>query len=494
MHSLQIFKSINLKTRKLVDSYPITFLLSLAFCLRIYNFQSPILGVHSWRQADTAAMARNFYENGYNFLYPQIDWGGNLAGYCQTEFPIYSFLVAILYRFFGVHESIGRILSIVFSLIAICFFYKLCLEITCDKKLAFWSSFFYTIIPTNIYYSRTFQPESLVLVSTISGTYFFHKWIKIDQKKHLFISSLLICLACLVKVVPAFYLFLPLTYLAWGKFKYKMFSNLNLYFYASIIIIPTFAWYFYSYQIANEYGLSFGFGSERFGWNFQRSGIVFEQIIYFIAVRHLLILGFVAMIFGIFCKRSNKEELLFDLLFISNILYILIFANLNSFHEYYQLPLLIPASIYIGKAFVRLSDSIRLINISLVIFLITGSLFYSLEYMAKENISNSEMFELAKIINKTVPKNSLIVATTRNDPTILYLSHRKGWIPSPSVISQEYLMERTQEGAEYLVGGYNFVEAWTTSMEDTDKKRIHEIISHSSSHILNNEKFFLMKL
>jgi 4-amino-4-deoxy-L-arabinose transferase-like glycosyltransferase len=129
--------------------------------------------VHSWRQADTAAMARNFYENGYNFLYPQIDWGGNLAGYCQTEFPIYSFLVAILYRFFGVHESIGRILSIVFSLIAICFFYKLCLEITCDKKLSFWSSFFYTIIPTNIYYSRTFQPESLVLMSAISGFYFF---------------------------------------------------------------------------------------------------------------------------------------------------------------------------------------------------------------------------------------------------------------------------------------------------------------------------------
>ena len=146
-----------IKAQKLVDSYPISFLLSLAFCLRIYNIQSPILGVHSWRQSDTAAMARNFYENGYNFFYPQIDWGGNLAGYCQTEFPIYSFFIAILYKFFGVHESIGRLLSISFSLVAIYFFYKLCLEITCDKKLAFWASFFYTIIPTNIYYSRTFQ-------------------------------------------------------------------------------------------------------------------------------------------------------------------------------------------------------------------------------------------------------------------------------------------------------------------------------------------------
>jgi 4-amino-4-deoxy-L-arabinose transferase-like glycosyltransferase len=452
------------------------------------------LGVHSWRQADTAAMARNFYENGYNFFYPQIDWGGNLAGYCQTEFPIYSFSVAILYKFFGVHESIGRLLSIIFSLIAIYFFYKLCLEITCDKKLAFWSSFFYTIIPTNIYYSRTFQPESLVLMSAISGTYFFYKWIKDDQKKHFFISSLLMCLACLVKVVPALYLFLALTYLVWQKFKYKMFSNLNLYLYASIIIVPTFAWYFHSYQVANESGLSFGFNLERFGWTFQRLGIMFEQIIYFIAVRHLLVLGFIAMIFGIFCKREKKEEIFFDLLFASNIIYLLIFAGLNSFHEYYQLSSLIPASQYMGKAFTRATYSRRVINIILVIFLLAGSLFYSLEYMAKENPNDSELFELAQIIKQTTPSNSLIVATTGGDPTILYLSDRKGWIPSPNAINQTYLSERAKEGAKYLVGGYNFVQAYQLSMEEKDKKIIQKIISQSSYRILNSEKFFLIKL
>ncbi|PZU99314.1 MAG: hypothetical protein DCE90_02010 [Pseudanabaena sp.] len=483
-----------LKTQKIVESYPISFLLSLAFCLRIYNIQSPILGVHSWRQADTAAMARNFYENGYNFFYPQIDWGGNLEGYCQTEFPIYSFIIAILYKIFGFHESIGRLLSIGFSLIAIYFLYQLCLEITCDKKLSFWSSFFYTIIPTNIYYSRTFQPESLVLMSAISGTYFFYKWIKYDENRYLFISSLLICLSCLIKVVPVFYLFFPLTYLVWQKFQYKMFSNLNLYFYALIIIVPSFSWYFHSYQIANEYGLSFGFGAERFGWNLQRSGIVFEQIIYFIAIRHLLVLGFVAMIVGMFYKRDRQEEIIFDLLFISNILYILMFANLNSFHEYYQLPLLIPASLYIGKAFVRVNYSKGLTRIILVIFLTISSLFYSLEYMAKEDPNYSELFELVQIVKQITPQNALIVATTGGDPTILYLSDRKGWIPSPSSINSTYLSDRAKEGAKYLIGGYNFVQAYQLSMEGKDKKLIQEIVYQSPHRILNNEKFFLIKL
>jgi hypothetical protein len=295
-------------------------------------------------------------------------------------------------------------------------------------------------------------------------------------------------------VVPALYLFLPLTYLVWQKFKYKMFSNLNLYLYASIIIIPTFAWYFHSYQVANEYGLSFGFGSERFGWNFQRLGIMFEQIIYFIAVRHLLILGFIAMIFGIFCKRNNKEELLFDLLLTSNILYILIFAGLNSFHEYYQLPLLIPASVYIAKPFVRINHSRKLISIILVIFLLVGSLFYSLEYIAKENTNDSELFELAQIIKQATPQNSLIVATTGGDPTILYLSNRKGWIPLPSSINLPFLSDKNKEGAKYLVAGYNFVQAYQVSMEEKDKKIIQEIVSQSSHPILSNKKFFLIKL
>jgi len=491
-------KYINMfRIKKLISLYPISFLLLLAFLLRIYNIQSPILGVHSWRQADTAAMARNFYTNGYNFLYPQVDWGGNLTGYCQTEFPIYSFFVAILYKFFGVHESIGRLISLIFSLVSIYFLYKFFLEVTKDKKLSFWSSFFYTIIPTNIYYSRTFQPESLVIMAAISGTYFFYKWIKNDNIKYFFLSSFLICLACLVKVVPAFYLALPLIYLAWQKFRFQIFSNLNLYLYVAIVIIPTTAWYFHSYQVSNQYGLSFGFGGERFGWNFQRLGIMWEQIIYFIAVRHLLILGFIAMVWGLFCKRVNKEEIIFDLLMASNIIYLLIFANLNSFHEYYQLPLLIPASLYIGKFFTRIINTRKIVNIGLVVFLFVGSLFYSLEYMAKENPDNSELFEIAQIIKASIPQNSLIVTTTGGDPTILYLSEKKGWIPSPNQIDQVYLTDRVKDGAKYLVGGYNFVQAYQLSMEEADKKKIKQVISqldYKIVDIVDSQKFFLVKL
>ena len=43
--------------------------LCLALALRLVHLGAPILGIHSWRQADTASMARNFDENGYRFFF-----------------------------------------------------------------------------------------------------------------------------------------------------------------------------------------------------------------------------------------------------------------------------------------------------------------------------------------------------------------------------------------------------------------------------------------
>lgn len=142
-----------------IKNYPIVFLLSLALAVRLYNINSPIIGTHSWRQSDTAAMSRNFYTNGLNFFNPQVDWGG-LSGSCETEFPIYSYIVALLYKIFGVHDFLGRLFSVICFMIAIYFLYRLLLNYF-DRNVAFWSCLAYSSLPLNIYYSRTFQPESI---------------------------------------------------------------------------------------------------------------------------------------------------------------------------------------------------------------------------------------------------------------------------------------------------------------------------------------------
>ena len=70
------------------------------------------------RQADTAAMARHFAEQGTPIWLPQIDWGGANAGFVESEFPLYPFLVSRLYGLMGVQEWLGRGLSVFCSALA----------------------------------------------------------------------------------------------------------------------------------------------------------------------------------------------------------------------------------------------------------------------------------------------------------------------------------------------------------------------------------------
>jgi len=63
-----------------IDRTILLSLIVLQLLLTSYHITSPFLDYHAWRQADTAAIARNFYHNGFNILYPQIDWGGAGSG------------------------------------------------------------------------------------------------------------------------------------------------------------------------------------------------------------------------------------------------------------------------------------------------------------------------------------------------------------------------------------------------------------------------------
>ena len=44
--------------QSIVQRRPLLFLVTLALAIRLYHVDAPILGIHAWRQSDTAAIAR----------------------------------------------------------------------------------------------------------------------------------------------------------------------------------------------------------------------------------------------------------------------------------------------------------------------------------------------------------------------------------------------------------------------------------------------------
>src|ERR1700726_4714899 len=114
----------------------------VALVIRFIGLNQPYDDNWSWRQSDVAAIARNFYNKGFDFSRPQIDWAGDQPGYVGTEFPILPFFAAITYKVFGVHEWIGRSQGMAFFALSLPFFFFLARR-TLGEFAAGWALFFY---------------------------------------------------------------------------------------------------------------------------------------------------------------------------------------------------------------------------------------------------------------------------------------------------------------------------------------------------------------
>lgn len=67
---------------------------------------------HGWRQADTAAIARNLAAEEPNPLRPRIDWRGDGPGYVETELQLYPAIVAAVAAATGDLERSAQVVSL----------------------------------------------------------------------------------------------------------------------------------------------------------------------------------------------------------------------------------------------------------------------------------------------------------------------------------------------------------------------------------------------
>src|SRR5689334_24386031 len=120
-----------------------------AVAVRLIAINQPFEDAWSWRQGDVAAIARNYFQGGFHFAHPQIDWAGNSGGYVGTEFPILPFVAAISYKAFGIHEWVGRIQAVIFFTISLSFFFWLVRD-RFGELAAIWALLFYSFAPLGI--------------------------------------------------------------------------------------------------------------------------------------------------------------------------------------------------------------------------------------------------------------------------------------------------------------------------------------------------------
>ncbi|MFQ5686785.1 MAG: ArnT family glycosyltransferase [Candidatus Scalindua sp.] len=473
------------------------FIIISGFIARLININQPILEVAMWRQCATASIARNFYYNGMNIFYPQVLWGGATEGYIgETEFHLYPFAIATLYKLFGVHESLGRLVSILAFCGGAFFLYKLSRKYT-DGATALIALLFYTFNPYIFFYSRAFQPESTMLFLSITMLYFFSEWIDKEGWWRFALMTLCATTAFLVKI-PTICLGLPLLYFCLRKYRINFLLQWKLWLFAIISLVPIILWCKHSSYLKSINGLSWGnFYLSSFS-TYINPHFYMRVFLSEIFEKCLIYIGGIFFILGIVFTFRNKDLRFIHYWLLAIIAFFFIGAEKTAHHTYYTIPIVAPASILIGYAIsncLRLITAYKIVGIKRVVFL---SLFIIMavslpiisyhkitgRYKAKRLEKDYPIYEVGKIVDETIPKNDLIIGCLWSGPEILYYSNRRGWARNANSCSIGGIESLRQKGAKYFV---------TTAQEAIDSS-VLEFLKNKCETIRSTSEYLIVKL
>jgi 4-amino-4-deoxy-L-arabinose transferase-like glycosyltransferase len=397
----------------------------LAVAVRLILINQPFIDRWSWRQSDVAAIARNFSENGFRFAYPQIDWAGSAPGYVGTEFPILPFLTAVCYKFAGVREWIGRSESVIFFALSLPFFFLLVREIF-GSTAALWATFFYSFAPLNVFAGRSFMPDVPSLSLALIGLYFFLRWIKDGKSAPFFLAAIAISLSILVKVTSII-IAAPLLFLAWKKWRWNFLERVDLWLFVAITVLPSVAWYWHAYEIADRFYPHHFFGEggiriENFSWYW---GIARRT-----ATLSLTPIISIMALIGLFVAPRWKYSAFFYWWLAGMILFIIVVGYGNR-HPWYQLPLVPIAAAFAGAACAFVGSKIsssRVVTTTLSILLACSFAALACLYVRwLYEPSAAQLRDAGLQLKKITTRSALIVAADTGDPTIFYYAKRKGW-------------------------------------------------------------------
>jgi len=468
-------------------------LVTLAIHLRLYRLDAPLADWHSFRQADTASVSREFIKHSYPIWEPHYQDHSNIAsgldnpqGYRMVEFPLVNYLIANVIKFQPQLELVivSRLFSIGFSILGLVSLYAFIYLLSKRRALAFLSSLIFATLPYSVFYSRVILPEPAMLGTQLASLWLFLLWLqqpnKNKPKSQLIYLLSLSAFATSLLLKPTSIFIIPVfIVLGVAHLGLKAFFSPWLISYAIIGITPLIGWRSWIKQFPQGIPVS--------DWLLNGNGIRLHPAWWrwlFAERIAKLILGYwgVSLFFtGLISKiRTNyKHSSLFDWITItwagSMFAYLVIFATGNVQHDYYQTLLIPIISILMARGIIWLSESFSTRKFILwpSLIVVIGLTFFMSwwEIRGYYDIQHPNIVIAGKRADQLIPPNAKIIAPYQGDTAFLFQTNRTGW---PIGFEIE---DKIAKGASYYVS-VNYDDETNELMEK------YEIVEQTNDYVI----------
>jgi hypothetical protein len=314
-------------------------------------YDSRPFSIHQWRQTDCASIAKNYFENGMDFLNPQIHWQGVENGKAVSEFPVINYSVALLYEIFGEKEMIYRLLVlIIFFISMLVLFYSIYI-VGQSLMYSYFSIITVMSSPLLVYYSFNFLADVPALSFSIIALSLFIRFIYQKQHALFYLSIVFATLAALVKASSASVLLMIgiistidiLNLNTRIKFSFQLFKT-KLYpivtFVISAIIIIVWYRFAFNYNGKNSNGV---FLMDTLPiWKMNDKVIETARLLYNVQLNMFfnkgILFGFVIAAIWLLINRKKVQTIFYILFLVSAFsffAFIVLFYQVFNVHDYY---------------------------------------------------------------------------------------------------------------------------------------------------------------
>ena len=431
-------------------------ILVTAFLVRLYKINRPIADWHSWRQADTAAVARNFVKEGFNPLIPKYDDMSSQANgldnpqrYRFVEFPIYNTIIAAVWSVIGVNETYARLVTVFISLGSTLILYFL-VKYFSGWQTAMLAAFFFATLPYNVFYSSTILPGPLMVFGILGLYLCFAKWMKDESRWIWGLLAILFANIAILTWPIALFFMIPVVYFAFDKYQLALFKKIHLWIFLFFSLAPFIAWRIWMSHFPEgipNWQFLLNEGNIRFKGAFFR-WLIAERIGKLI----LTVAGFFLFALGILKKPTKPEKLFYYFWLLAAAIYFTVFASGNIRHDYYQVPFVPIAVIFMAigtktlfnlpsQSFNRFFGPL----VAIVLIILTFA-FGAFEIRGYYWINKHQIVKAGKAVDRLLPKDATVIAPYNGDAAFLYQTNRHGY---PTV--DRPLAMFIDQGTKYLV-------------------------------------------
>ncbi len=420
---------------------------------------APLLDYHYHRQINTASIARIYSRDARPISQPRIDWDGSADRLAATELPVYMWVYGKLWTIAGLGEKWGRLISVAASALTALLLFIL-FEKEFGREDALWGGLIFSLLPVEIYFGRTVQPEATALLALIAALVFWRRSLESDRSWLAWAGATFCAFIAIGLKLPYAHLFIPLAGLTWRKLGRRTLTDGRMYIAGLLSTGAVIMWYLHVrdgvYVVpthVDDYINLLQYSRLLYFMQFQIFSRFPEIVITYS--------GLVFLIIGIRSILWKKRDAFWISWFLGVVLHLLAMSGYSHSHEYTALPLAPVVAGLIGVGIARLrykaaaeprkNRAVAFAGLALLIVAIPA---HSALRISRWYRQGFEFLEGAgKAAASVSARSDLFYANCQAPSVLLYYLDRRGWsgeLDAQAMNAEKIIEAHRAEGARFI--------------------------------------------